>query len=194
MKLILQCAWLAKVGWDECLSEDIVAKFRKWQAEIKCLQGVQIPRHLTGRICSRDNKLQLHTFCDASKDAYAAVVHLRDADECGRVSVQLIMTKSRLAPLKRPTIPRIELLACVIAARLTHFIRESLSMPAMQSFLWSDSSSALSWIKQNDEWGTFVGNRVKEICSLTEPSDWRHVPGIHNPADLPSRGVHRLSC
>ena len=68
-----------------CLSEDSVAKFRKWQAEIKCLQGVQITRHLTDRICSRDNNLQLHTFCDASQDAYVAVVYLRAADECRQV-------------------------------------------------------------------------------------------------------------
>jgi len=188
MKLILQCAWVAKVSWDESLSDEVVAKFRKWHAEIKCLQDVQIARHMTGGICASDNQLQLHTFCDASQDAYAAVVYLRAADECGRVSVQLIMAKSRLAPLKRPTIPRMELLACVIGARLTHFVRESLNMPAMQSFLWSDSSTAISWIKRNDEWGTFVGNRVKEICSLTKPGDWRHIPGVDNPADLPSRG------
>jgi len=138
--------------------------------------------------CHGDNMMQLHTFCDASLDAYAVVIFLHTENQSRQVSVQLVMAKSRLAPVKRPSIPRLELVACVIGARLTHFVKESLDMPAVHSFLWSDSSTALSWIKRNDEWGTFVGNRVKEICSLTTPEDWRHVPGVKNPADLPSRG------
>jgi len=98
------------------------------------------------------------------------------------------MARSRLAPLKRPTIPQMELLASVIGARLTSFVRETLNLNRIPSFLWSDSTTSLAWIKGNDEWGTFVGNRVKEICSLAEPKDWRHIPGANNLADLPSRG------
>jgi len=116
------------------------------------------------------------------------VVYLRTVEVRGQVSVKLLMARSRLAPLKRPTIPRMELLASVIGARLSSFVREALNLDRIPSFLWSDSTTALAWIKGNDEWGTFVGNRVKEICSLTEPKDWRHIPGANNPADLPSRG------
>ena len=116
------------------------------------------------------------------------MVYLRSIAEDGQVSVQLLTARSRLAPLKRPTIPRMELLACVIGARLTSFAREALDLSSVCTFLWSDSTTALAWIKGNDEWGTFVGNRVREICSLTDPNDWRHVPGANNPADLPSRG------
>jgi len=196
VKLILQSAWVAKVGWDERLPEEVIGKFKKWHVEIKCLQDVQVARHVSDGHCSSYKQVQLHTFCDASQNAYAAVVYLRTTDDCGHVSVQLLMAKSRLAPVKRLlTIPRMELLACLIGARLTRFIRESLEIISVPCFLWSDSSTAISWIKRNDEWGTFVGNRVKEICSLTTSEDWRHVPGVKNPADLPSRGcspVHLL--
>jgi len=188
LKILLQSAWLAKSGWDERLPEEVISKFRKWLAEISCLEHISINRDISGG-CDHDHSLfELHTFCDASQDAYAAVVYLRATDQDGRVSVQLLMSKSRLAPLKRPTIPRMELLACVIGARLSCFAMDALNMCNVSSFLWSDSTTALSWIKGNDEWGTFVGNRVKEICSLTKPEDWRHVPGTSNPADLPSRG------
>jgi len=54
--------------------------------------------------------------------------------------------------------------------------------------LWSDSTTAVAWIHRNNEWGTFVGNCVRDICSLTRPEDWRYVPGVSNPTDMPSRG------
>ena len=188
LKMILQSAWLVKLGWDDRLPEEAVTKFRKWQAEAQCLQKIKVRRDITMGQGMRGRQIELHTFCDASQDAYAAVIYLRVIDECGRVSVQLVMAKSRLAPQKRPTIPRMELLACVVGARLTNFVKDALNLNGIVSFLWSDSTTALAWIKGNNEWGTFIGNRVKEICTLTKPEDWRHVPGVNNPADLPSRG------
>jgi hypothetical protein len=169
LKTILQSAWLVKSGWDEKLPEEAVAKFRKWQAEAQCLHNIRIRRDITGGQGLQDCQLELHTFCDASLDAYATVIYLRAVDVQGRVSVQLVMAKSRLAPLKRPTIPRMELLACVVGARLTCFVKEALNINDIHTVLWSDSTTALAWIRTNDDWGTFVGNRVKEICTLTKP-------------------------
>jgi len=187
LKLLLQSAWLAKCGWDEELPEEAVTKFKKWHAEISCLQHVSVNRDMSGGCGYQDRQSELHTFCDASQDAYAAVVYLRTVNHNSQVSIQLLMARSRLGPLKRPTIPRMELLVCLIGARLTSFVRTALNLPKVHSYLWSDSTTAIAWIRGNDEWGTFVGNRVKEICSLTEPNDWRHIPGADNPADLSSR-------
>lgn len=57
----------------------------------------------------------------------------------------------------------------------------------IQTCYWTDSTTALSWIKKNDQWSILAGNRVKEICSLTVSSQWLHMLGQLNPADLPSR-------
>src|SRR5437016_4797062 len=145
------------------------------------IKAVRIPRNMTG-----DRKMEfpeLHLFTDASKDAYAAVVYLRNGN-----SVQLVQAKSRVAPMKKATIPRLELLGCAIGARLLANVKKAFGYEEVPVYCWTDSSTALAWIRRNDEWGTFVGNRVKEICRLTPVESWNHVPGIKNPADLPSRG------
>ncbi|XP_021966107.1 uncharacterized protein LOC110861310 [Folsomia candida] len=51
-----------------------------------------------------------------------------------------------------------------------------------------ESLTALAWIRRDDIWGKFVGNRVREILTLSKEEEWRHIPGTLNPADLPSRG------
>jgi len=185
-KLLLQDLWEKKMGWDEKLPDEYVGKFKEWTSELFCLQEIRIPRHLQPGSSTREN-WQIHAFCDASQKAYSAVVFLRSrSDE--KVSVQLMGAKARVAPLKNTTINRLELLGCVIAALLTNSIIEALSIDDVPIYYWSDSSTALAWIRGNDDWGTFVGNRVKTICGLTNVKDWRHVPGVCNPADLPSRG------
>ena len=131
--------------------------------------------------------LQLHGFSDASQDAYAAVIFLR-ASNNQSVSVQLLLAKSRVAPLKRPTIPRLELLGCVIAVRLIRQVKDALNLNDVPTYFWCDSSTALAWIKRNENWNTFVRNRVEEVHKSTVSEQWRHVPGTLNLADLPSRG------
>lgn len=189
LKLILQKSWSAKLGWDDKLPAEAVRNFNQWYTEISSLRKIEIDRSITAGLLPSESISELHTLCDASQEAYAAVAYLRTTcTVTGQSRVQLLMARSRLAPIKRPIIPRMELLACVIGARLMNFIREALNWNNIRVYLWSDSTTALAWIKWNDEWGTFVGNRVREICALTRPEDWRHVPGIKNPADLPSRG------
>jgi hypothetical protein len=79
-------------------------------------------------------------------------------------------------------------LACTIGARLAHSVKADLSLEEIPTFYWSDSGNALYWIKRNENWATFVYNRVKEIRSLSDPDMWNHIAGPLNPADLPSRG------
>ena len=192
LKLVLQETWASRSGWDEELTDEVSTSFKQWMVGIHHLKYIKIDRSVTGGLHPTNSHKELHTFCDASQNAYAAVVYLRtkvtEADGSTKVSVQLLMAKSRLSPLKKPTIPRLELLACAIGARLTSFTRGVLNLNNIHCYLWTDSTTALAWIKRNNEWGTFVGNRVKEICTLTNSEDWRHVAGINNPADLPSRG------
>ncbi|XP_055928683.1 uncharacterized protein LOC129959815 [Argiope bruennichi] len=107
-------------------------------------------------------------------------------------SVQLLAAKSRIAPLRSITIPRLELLSCCIGARLLKFVKESLNIVNMKTQFWTDSTTALQWIRRDETWSVFVRNRVNEIRKLSNIDDWRHVPGPLNPADLPSRGCSVL--
>ncbi|UYV61278.1 hypothetical protein LAZ67_1004219 [Cordylochernes scorpioides] len=132
-------------------------------------------------------KTTLHIFCDASQFAYATCIFLRIEKE-DRVDIQLIQARTRVAPLKKLTIPRLELLACLIGARLTANVIQDLEFEEIPRFYWTDSTNALCWIQREDNWAAFVMNRVKEIHNLSPPESWRHIPGRLNPADLPSRG------
>jgi len=87
LKFLLQNAWLAKTGWDEKLPAEPVARFKKWHAELSCLQHVSISRDITGGCGHQDSQIELHTFCDASQDAYAAVVYLRTVEIGGQVPI-----------------------------------------------------------------------------------------------------------
>ncbi|GBN05265.1 hypothetical protein AVEN_116393-1 [Araneus ventricosus] len=83
-------------------------------------------------------------------------------------------------------------MACVLGLRLSNYLTEALSLSDIPKYFWTDSTTALFWIKRNDQWGTFVGNQVGEICSVTKVNQWSYVPGQSNPADLLSRGCSLL--
>ncbi|GFX39020.1 uncharacterized protein TNCV_3426061 [Trichonephila clavipes] len=161
-KLLLQEIWKMKKAWDQELPQNIVNKFMKWFNEIQILKGVTVPR------CMKiDIFTELHVFVDASKGSYAGCVFARSTVD-SRVSVILVRAKSRVAPLKLLSIPRLELMACCVGARLVNSILKALNMPDLKVTLWSDSTTALWWIKEYGNWSVFVANRVKEIRQLTQ--------------------------
>ncbi|UYV77367.1 hypothetical protein LAZ67_15000707, partial [Cordylochernes scorpioides] len=106
-----------------------------------------------------------------------------------KVQVQLHMARSRVAPMKNTTIPRLELVACEIGSRLAVHIKSMMEFEDIPTTLWTDSTTSLSWIKRDMNWSVFVAGRVKKIRQNSSITDWRHVPGKENPADIPSRGA-----
>ena len=136
--------------------------------------------------------IQIHGFCDSSLDAYAAVVYVRVVFLSNDVQVTYLMAKTRVAPLKRLTIPRLELMAAHTLAKLASYVISCLKRTTEINnvYFWSDSKVALSWIaKPSTQWKIFIRNRVQDIHDLFSSSAWRHCPGIQNPADLHSRGI-----
>ncbi|KRX64960.1 Retrovirus-related Pol polyprotein from transposon [Trichinella sp. T9] len=93
-------------------------------------------------------------------------------------------------PAKRLSLPRLELMGALVAARLVHYTQRALSLPIHSITCWCDSEVALSWVRSAaSRWKPFVRNRVEEIQQLVEPASWRHCSGKDNPADWLSRGV-----
>ncbi|GFT44317.1 putative RNA-directed DNA polymerase from transposon X-element [Trichonephila clavipes] len=176
-------AWKLKLKWDDPLPENIQKIFRKWRDEIVYLEKVNIPRYV-----EINENSELHLFVDACKSSYGACVYIRTVTPLG-VKIRLIRAKSRVAPLKTMTIPRLELMACCIGARLVHSVYAALDVPDLKIIAWSDSMVALWWLKDHGDWSVFVANRVNEINSLVPSQFWRHVPGELNPTDLLSRGI-----
>ena len=101
---------------------------------------------------------------------------------------------ARVAPLKDLTIPRLELMSARILAVLMDNVYKALCSQVIIDKVkyWLDSKTALYWIYNQGEWKQWVQFRVSEILRLTKKSDWRHVGGKDNPADLGSRGVSAL--
>ncbi|XP_062557923.1 uncharacterized protein LOC134222784 [Armigeres subalbatus] len=151
---------------------------------------VKIPR----RVINIQNwtRIYLHGYCDASEVAMGACVYIRAVNDNGDTSSQLLCAKSKLAPIGngRSTIPRLELCAAVVLARLIANVSTALSTLKFHEVrAFSDSKVVLAWLSGGaSKWKIFVANRVAEICSHLPAVNWFHVATNNNPADLISRG------
>lgn len=190
-KLIMQKLWLLKIDWDTKVTDPhILELWNNFMTNIGNLAQIKISRNLF--LNKSKSKIQLHGFADASTSAYAACSYIRTLYSDGTVSSNLISSKSRVAPLKTISLPRLELCAMLLLSKL---IENMLSIYeskfAVDSVhLWTDSTIALCWIQAHaSRWSVFVSNRVSQIQDLTSKFNWRHVDTKNNPADLPSRGI-----
>ncbi|GIY95300.1 reverse transcriptase [Caerostris extrusa] len=160
--------------------------------EIELLIGSNIYGQIPTGYGKRDS-WSLHIFCDASKNAYATVIFFK-SESSGQVYVKFVAAKSRISPLKKVTIPRLELLACVFRFTPAKYVVTALSLKEVPTYYWTDATVALCWIQREENWRVFVNNRVKDIRSLSKKEYWRHIPGKLNPADIASRGCTSNIC
>lgn len=191
-KLFMQSLWTLKDdvgnrwGWDQELP---LASRKYWQtyhSELNLLNDLRIERCI---LVEDATSIQLHLFSDASELAYGACAYLRSTNAAGVTRVALLTAKSKVAPLKRQSIPRLELCGALLAAELYEKVIASLQLRP-ETFFWVDSTTVISWLKSAPSaWTTFVANRVSKIQLATENCKWNHVPGQQNPADLISRGT-----
>ncbi|UYV79133.1 hypothetical protein LAZ67_17001207, partial [Cordylochernes scorpioides] len=178
-----------KTSWDEPIESDIKSNWNKFQTQLLCLKEIKIPRYLNSS-SSEIEELQLHGFCDASLNAYSAVFYLKTRFKIQKIKINLITSKTKVAPLKTITIPRLELSAALLLAQLNQVILESFPFQPDKTFLWTDSQICIDWIRSDaSRWKAFVSNRVSSIQNLTQITDWFHVSSQDNPADCASRGI-----
>ena len=182
-KVILQDLCLKGHGWDDQIPELSKQKWEAWLRELPKLEQFEIPRCFKPPDFSDVQQRELHHFSDAPSQGYGAVSYLRQIGVKGKVHCSLIMAKSRLAPLKAMTIPRMELSAAVLATRLDKMIRRELGLPVHSSTFWTDSTCVLRYVENKDKrFQIFVAHRVSAILDQSTATQWRYVETSLNPA------------
>ncbi|XP_071569784.1 uncharacterized protein [Temnothorax nylanderi] len=190
-KIFLQQLWQAKVDWDEAIADKFLVQWDTIHASLATINGLHVDRWVQYGFDTAN--CEIHGFCDASSTAFAAAVYIRVTSVTGETTSRLLVAKSKVAPIKSLSIPRLELSAAVLLARLLEFVRSALQLTAIPFFCWTDALVVLAWLAQHpSRWKTFVFNRVSEIQSRIPFATWKHVPTEDNPADCASRGI--LGC
>ncbi|XP_058449200.1 uncharacterized protein LOC131429170 [Malaya genurostris] len=183
-KILMQHIWRSGSDWDEKIVEGLQGLWNSWIMLLKRLNEVRVPRCFFGGASSGlPSAIQLHVFVDAGELAYACVAYLRIIQD-GTVRCALVAAKTKVAPLKPLSIPRLELQAGLIGVRLMDNICAVLDLPLEKRYVWTDSRTILSWIKSDSRrYHSFVGFRVGEILNISSMDEWRYVPSKLNVAD-----------
>lgn len=190
MKICFQKLWRKGVDWEEQLPSDTLHEWKSWCNKLPQLCNIELARFYRPGAHGPDDKYALHFFADASKSAYGAVCYISTTGQTNNKSSTIVLCKSRVAPMKETSLARLELLACLVSARMYDYVRRELDEDITSVHFWTDSMIALYWISGDPhKWKDFVRHRVTEIQSKTDITTWRHCPGKQNPADFLTRGV-----
>lgn len=170
-KVLVQQLWNNKREWDDpLLPSDLLTAWQEWEAEVPqvnniCLRRCYVSPALDKPECSRE----LHVFCDASQQAYGSVAYLRKGDTDGHLEVSFLTARSRVAPKRQLSMPRLELCAALTGAQLASLLTRELTLPLSRVVMWTDSTTVLTWIESDScHFKVFVGTRIAEIQELTD--------------------------
>jgi len=187
-KCFMQLLWTTGLTWDQPLPPELAEKWKMFVSHTKHIEDIQIPRSLQ---LSDSCSIELHGFSDASESGYAAVIYFRCQLSNGDVIVRQIIAKTRVAPLKRITLPRLELCGAHLLSKLVAYCVSNFNtkLNFTNIFLWCDSV-VLTWLQTPPyRLKTYVANRVAQIQEAVPSSCWRHIASAQNPADCASRGI-----
>ena len=185
-KLIMQDIWIAQICWDEEVPIKILIVWTKFMNQLQLLENFSLYRQV---ICFNGKIIAIHCFSDACERSYGACIYVVSVDNYGQYHSNLLCSKSRTSPINKKTLPRLELCAALLLTKLLEMVQKALNFSFNDYFCWSDSTITLHWINTPaNTLKTFVGNRVSEIQTKTDPKKWGHVKSSENPADALSRG------
>lgn len=183
-KIFIQKLWRENLDWDQPLPDELATEWTSIREELYFTSQIRMKRQYTCK-SDRENS-ELHVFADASSRAYGVVIYLKSGRD-----ISFVVAKAKVKPLKDITLPRLELLAAFIAAKLATFVKSAFSQTSVnitKVVLWSDSQVVLHWIHGNKKLPTFVENRVRFIKAAGF-DDIKYCSSKDNPADLITRGV-----
>ncbi|XP_059222926.1 uncharacterized protein LOC131996847 [Stomoxys calcitrans] len=185
-KLVMQQVWLDKIDWDDTLKAIALINWQTFVKNCGEIESVKVPRWIQfGPSC----QVEVHGFCDASESAYGAALYIRVEHEDHKTETYLLAAKTRVAPIKKISLPRLELCGAVLLSKLASSIIAKLQISNFTTYYWTDSTIVLAWLKKPPcAWSTFVGNRVSEILENVGVENWLHIDSESNPADVASRG------
>ena len=189
-KRLLRDLCRVKLDWDDPIPQEHKVRWERWMADLPKLSQFSVDRCVKPAGFDFISSSQLHHFSDASEAGFGSVSYLRLVNGQGAVHCSFLCAKSRVAPLKTITIPRLELSAAAISVKQDKVLKRELEIPiSSQSVFWTDSTAVLRYMKNERRYHTFVANRVALIRDGSEPHQWNHVSGNMNPADDASRGL-----
>lgn len=142
------------------------------------------PRHINLQIQHSTVFYELHCFCDAFGKACVYLLIVTPQEK----TCHLVFAKSRVAPIKSISLPRLELTAVYIGSRILKYVAQNLRMPIKRMYVWTDSQCTLHWLISTKPLPVFIRNRVDTILQLPNVK-FQYVPTKENPADLASRGL-----
>lgn len=187
-KQLIQFLCVQGSGWDEPVPKHIDIQWLSWLADVKQLSDIQVRRCIRPRDFDIVS-VEFHHFCDGSLLGFGCCSYLRLVSSSGLVHVSLVMAKSRVAPIKPATVPRLELSAAVLAVKASLVLDKEFGYTDAVHEFWCDSKVVLGYIANSSRrFHIFVANRVGFIQSHTHVRQWRYVPSAKNIADVASRG------
>lgn len=175
-RIIVQHLWRSGCEWDETIDDACWEMWKRWTDLLPEVENIRIPRCYLGGYSSLEvESVEAHIFTDASEHAYGCVAFLRVVVG-GTVLCSVAMSRSKVAPLKKQSVPRLELMAAVLGARMSRTMTDTHSLKIDRSVLWTDSRTVWSWIRSDQhQYKQFVAFRIGEILELTRATDWRWV-------------------
>lgn len=188
-KIFIQDLWMSGLDWDQSLPINLQTSWSRFAETLPLLNSLRIPRSIDYH--DHEGRVEFHGFSDASSRAYAAAVYLRATGDDGTSSVHLLVAKTKVAPVRPVSIPRLRLYGALLVARLLCATADGLGLNDTPIIAWSDAAVVLAWIRSHpSRWKPFVANRVAELQTLVPPNNWKYVASADNPADAATRGIN----
>ena len=190
-RFVMKQTFIEGINWKEALPKSLLPEWELWLNQLEGLANLKFPRLVKiGPIC------EYHVFCDASERGYGCAVYVRitthsrrNKESANKYQSYLFMARSRIAPMKPLTIPRLELKGVLLGAEIGDFLNRSLGIDRDKIHFWTDSEIVLWWLtKDPANLVPFVANRIRKVQAFNFPNPFKHIATEHNPADIASRG------